>query len=275
VSDWADIALVGGSYEITSHEPSLDGVLTDTRLAWPSDAAIAGFIRAANRWSPDTPVPSALIAEWRARIIQLAYQRWWAQQRPGRRRVLRCPPGMPRRHRRAIAVLIEILDEPWARVGLSLLSAASAFQLWAAREAWRALSSPRCRAAPIHLLSPVLRYTHLKSAAYGPLPAETWDATELSPWHTAALNAVSPAASLALYERIEAASRQFQYQALDALIDELDRLGRAAILEHGEWLSERDPAPPRGLVPYLPAEIELAARKPALTDEPPPPGSKK
>jgi hypothetical protein len=259
MGDWDDIALVGDEYVVTSgDEPSLDGVLRETRLAWPSDAAIAGFIRAANRWHPDTPVPSSLVAEWRARIVRLAYQRWWSMRAPRRRRMLRIPPDLPRRHRRAVVVIIELLNEPWARVGLAMLTAAAALQLWAMREAWHAMSSPRWRPAPRNLLSPVLRYAHAKARAYGPTPPETWDAVELSPWHIAAVNAVSAAAAAALHDRIAACSKMSRYRVLDALLAELESIGREAVSKHGEWLCDLDPGPPRALVPVLPSEIERA-----------------
>ena len=253
MGDWDDIT---PDFET---EPRLSDVLADTQIAWPTAAAIRGFIRASNRWSADTPISDAMVAAFRRDIIARAYAIWRARKAGKRVRVI--PRGFPRRQRRALRVLLELMGEPWFQVGVALLTGVSAMLCWSLAEL--RVFPVQFRDAPTHMSASLLCYLHGKLALRVPTPQASWNAWELNPWHAAALNALSADAALEIYERLTSASRSERHARIDALFSNLERIGREAVAGHGEWLCELDPGPPRALVPLLPAEIEKAraARK--------------
>jgi hypothetical protein len=230
-------------------EPRLSDI--DLPDGWPSTAAIRGFIRASNRWSADTPVPDSLVAAWRQGIIRRAYAMWHARRR---KRELRPLVGWTRRQRRALSAMWGLMQEPWFRVGLTVMTGYAAFVCWSAHEL---LLCPRVfRDFPSAMGSELLRYTHEKAGFQTPAPRQHWDPWDANPWHIAAVNSVSADAVTDIYDRLTAAVESARHRQIDALFARLESVGRGAIAEHGEWLCERDDGPPRGLVPWSPDETE-------------------
>ena len=239
--------------DVTSDYPSRpEPRLSDIDVPnWPSLEAIRGFIRAANGWSEDTPISDALVSEFRQTIVRRAYLMWHARIR---RRQLPPPVNLTRRQRRSVAVLWDLLQDPWFRVGLAMLDSFAAFTFYSAREV---LLFPRYfHDSHQAMASGLLVYAHCKVRPAQDAPRTHWNGWTVNPWHMAALNAVSPVDATQAYESAKVATH---HRVISALFCELEFIGRRAVKQHGDWLCNYDSGAPRGLIPYLSSEAVVAA----------------
>lgn len=230
--------------------------ISDLDMPWPTAEVIRAWVRAANRWPPDMPIPDSMVATFRQQIVRKAYAIWHARRKE--RRIIRVRKSVPRRHRRQISLLVELMSEPWFQVGVSVLVAATAvpiYFLWVTLEESR-YPLPPFRESPSRMGSALLEHLHRKIGIIAKPPRISPHAWEISPLHISAINAMSSAAARELYFRLVPAAQSSRHAQIDRIFSELDSVGQRSISEFGEWLCEPEiDREPRGMVAILPVEI--------------------
>jgi hypothetical protein len=176
----------------------------DAVTYFPSDAEIAGLIRRLRGWPADTPIPPFLIREFRSQI-------WNATRRQiYYRRNRRPPPELPSGFRRIdVFTLVDFLNHPHSQVLVALLAGASAALTSQLVRLRREISGSRgvmCQSGSLRA-SGILAYARGKIGdPVRTLRTNSPYSEPPSPWHVAAINAMSKDTVRGWIDRLESAA---------------------------------------------------------------------
>jgi hypothetical protein len=192
-------------------------------LDWnPSDEVISVLIRRLRGWPSDTPIPARLISDFRTEIWSAVRKK----MRASRRREA-SPINLRGYRRRDLDILLDLMCEPHSQLLIVLLAGSATYLADHMTQAVLrvAENTARFRPDPALQVSGILNYLRKKLLVETRTPRITSsESMPPSPWHLAAINALS-----------ETAAREWE-----ARLTEVSSMAVSVPAPRSDWLSSTD-----------------------------------